>query len=215
MATLGFALLGIFRLITDGHRLRQKAALNLPSDTKSRLVEFVIKDYDLKQQFLIKHYERMLTRFNYLTTLELALFAGVGFAIKEQIAGAVIYLLSAAGLVLSSLWFIVAWQDRSQVEEYRDHIRGAMEMLMTLLHAPDTLFSKYQHVGKPRSPKWIKIITITRLPFWVAAGFAFIWIILFAFLLKRPDLLVKPITSTFEKVDGLTLELARLAWTGA
>ena len=83
------------------------------------------KDYDLKVSYLVSHFTRMWTRFNYFVVIESALLGGKTFFGEGHldIAGALL------GLGLSLLWYVMGAEDRYLVVLYRDQLREACKRL--------------------------------------------------------------------------------------
>jgi hypothetical protein len=72
-------------------------------DTQSRMPEdFLLEDYRLKVEYFSSHLSRMWTRFNFLLTIDSALFAL--YATREKLEPDTRLLFLLTGLVLSLLW---------------------------------------------------------------------------------------------------------------
>jgi hypothetical protein len=67
------------------------------------LEDFLVKDYELKVDFLSKQYERMWFRFNFFVSIELALFGGK-FVIPNVNDTAAGKLILPVGTALSLIW---------------------------------------------------------------------------------------------------------------
>jgi hypothetical protein len=140
------------------------------------MTEFVKDDYKAKVDYLVKHFERMWTRFSFLITLQTAVFAALSFAI-EWGAKPAIFLFMLVGVAVSIFWIAASFEDRRLVKTYRDvHVKQAFEKMKELLK--EQLPSDYKHVGEPATGPSQDRFSITMLPIYVASGFLVIWIVL-------------------------------------
>lgn len=90
-------------------------------------VDFLWKDYELKVNYLTKHFSRMWTRFNFFLTIESALLA---FSFGTGGARYAAY-LAGAGILLSMLWYQFAATDNFLVEVYRRQVAHVFDLLRT------------------------------------------------------------------------------------
>jgi hypothetical protein len=93
------------------------------SDVVSKdVLAFLQKDYELKVRFLVDHFGRMWTRFNFFmvatTALAIGLFQGLrdGRTLGEAIA------FPIAGALLALCWYVFGAEDRYLVVAYREEI---------------------------------------------------------------------------------------------
>jgi len=102
---------------------------------------FLVKDYELKVQYLTNHLSRMWTRFNYFVTIESALLGGkVAFG-----DGKLSPQLVVLGFFVSVIWYVMGAEDRYLVKVYREHVRAAAERLASVQWKEP---SAYTHVGE-------------------------------------------------------------------
>jgi hypothetical protein len=87
--------------------------------------DFLLRDYELKVQYLTNHLSRMWTRFNFFLTINSALFA---FSVQED-AAAFVSLFVVAGILLSILWYIFGATDNYLVEVYRKQVGTTFYLL--------------------------------------------------------------------------------------
>jgi hypothetical protein len=87
--------------------------------------DFLFEDYKVKVQYLTDHFSRMWIRFNFLLTLNTALFA---FSFQK---GTTTFgpLFAGAGIVLCVLWYVFGANDNHLVEVYRKQIEDSYELL--------------------------------------------------------------------------------------
>jgi hypothetical protein len=133
----------------------------LPNDAKKHL-EFLVKDYELKVQYLTNHFGRMWTRFNYFVVIQAALIGG-----KTIFGDSRMYMPGMwFGLALSLVWYIIGAEDRFLVQQYRDQVEEAAAQI-----SQEFLISSYRYVGDPKgandmfkSPRrgWMDHITAWR-----------------------------------------------------
>lgn len=84
----------------------------------------LLTDYRLKVNFLEGHFSRLLSRFNYFLSIELAIFGLFGYLwFNKEITDALIFPI-LLGLPVSIIWLFFARQDRALVRIYqknKDH----------------------------------------------------------------------------------------------
>jgi len=91
--------------------------------------DFLSEDYKLKVDFLKSQFDRLWTRFNYFLTVEMALFGALGFVVFEKRDFAPVPLIGLLGLLVSSVWYIVGAQDREAVDQYRQRVDRAANLV--------------------------------------------------------------------------------------
>ena len=87
--------------------------------------DFLIKDYELKINYLTNQFQRMWTRFNFFLTIESGLIGGQ-FIIGN---GKFNQELAFAGAVISLIWYIFGAEDRYLVRIYRKHVQNAAQRI--------------------------------------------------------------------------------------
>lgn len=115
--------------------LNGPAEVMLPKD-------FLIKDYELKIGYLMQHFTRIWTRFNYFVGIESALVGGKlvfgGGKLSPEVA--------IVGAMVSLIWYIMGAEDRFLVRVYRDHVKNAADLVAKSVWG-DTR-PPYCHVGE-------------------------------------------------------------------
>ncbi len=96
------------------------------NDAVKRLREFLVEDYKLKVGYLIEHFSRMWTRFNFFLSLE-TLVAGVlvAAATTDKTLDN-LWPVALLGLVISACWYLVGITDRYLIAVYRSQIRATL-----------------------------------------------------------------------------------------
>jgi hypothetical protein len=84
---------------------------------------FLLKDYELKINYLTNQFSRMWTRFNFFLTVETALVGG-GFLVGK---GTLMPEIAALGAMLSLVWYLFGAEDRYLVLIYRNQIKAVTE----------------------------------------------------------------------------------------
>jgi hypothetical protein len=140
-------------------------------DTQSRMPEdFLLEDYRLKVEYFSSHLSRMWTRFNFLLTIDSALFAL--YATREKLEPDTRLLFLLTGLVLSVLWSYFGVLDIFITDTYRNHIKDAYGKLLSGRDSRSAEGAP-PYVGQMRgqiSPVYIAIV----LPL----GFSVVWLYL-------------------------------------
>lgn len=90
-------------------------------------VDFLMKDYEIRANYLTNHFSRMWTRFNFFLTIESALFAYSLHKDNAQYA----WLLAIAGLLLTVIWYLFSTIDNFLVEVYRRQVAHVFNLLET------------------------------------------------------------------------------------
>ena len=88
--------------------------------------EFLLRDYELKIQYLTEQFSRMWTRFNYFLTIESALVGGIllgsgDINITPQLA--------IVGAGVSLFWYVMGAEDRFLVRVYRKQVEDAAALV--------------------------------------------------------------------------------------
>ncbi len=106
--------------------------------------DFFLRDYELKVEYLTRHFERMWTRFNFFVTIESALIGG------NSIFGEGKHPLqiAALGCILSFIWYIFGAEDRYLVRVYRKHMEDAAERVAHLVWTDNATHPAYLSVGE-------------------------------------------------------------------
>ena len=172
-------------------------------DTISAAVlAFLQKDYELKVRFLVDHFGRMWTRFNFFmvatTALAIGLFQGLrdGKTLGDAIA------FPIAGALLALCWYVFGAEDRYLVVAYRDEIARTARAIEKSLNLPRELArleekseSVYVAVGDvaqasvpPKYYQWRKDpISTTKLVAIFPLVVLFCWIALIALAALKPS----------------------------
>ena len=78
------------------------------------------EDFKLKLDYLKDQYQRLLIRFNYFLSVEMALFGFLGWLMFEKDNIAATRLAALIGVLVSLLWYLVAAVDRELAKQYRE-----------------------------------------------------------------------------------------------
>jgi hypothetical protein len=89
--------------------------------------EFLVRDYEVKADYLSGHQQRLLTRFNFFVTLETALFGsefifGEGGVPRREVA--------VVGIFLSIVWLLVGVDDARILRIHKWHVKRALDRIM-------------------------------------------------------------------------------------
>jgi hypothetical protein len=141
--------------------------------------DHAFEDFKLKLDYLKSQYERLLTRFNYFLTVEIALFGFLGWLVFEKLNVAALRVPVFLGALVSLLWYIVAAEDQALVKEYQDRAESSAERLGEFAtdHAAKKIESRWNGL---LSWYW-RPISITRIPVHVAWITLIIWLLLLMF----------------------------------
>jgi hypothetical protein len=113
---------------------------------------YLLKEYELRVNYLVAHFQRMWTRFNFFVTIESVLMSAlvsgeVLFGSEDIAAMELTYVragLALVGLILSLIWYVFGAEDRFLVEVYRDQVReAAMRIKARIPNA-----GSHGHVGR-------------------------------------------------------------------
>lgn len=94
--------------------------------------EFLLEDYKLKLKFVTDHLSRMWLRFNFLLTLNSALFA---FSFSDSLAAVSTgsRFIVIVGVILSTLWYCFGAMDNFLVENYKRQVACSHSLLRELV----------------------------------------------------------------------------------
>ncbi len=144
-----------------------------------------LKDFELKLDYLKSQYDRLLSRFHYFLTIEVALFGFFGWLVFEKSRPEAVRLPAALGVFVSLLWYIVAAEDHALVDEYRERADRAAKKVGETFAA--------DHAAKKLASEWKSLLSwycewlsVTRVPVYAALLVLVIWLLL---LLCGPALL--------------------------
>ncbi len=133
------------------------------------------EDFKLKLDYLKDQYQRLLVRFNYFLTVEVALFGFLGWLIFEKNNVAATRLPALIGVLVSFLWYIVAAVDRELAKQYRERADRSAQRLGEEFAA--------DHPAKGAKSCWTSIsswycrpLSVTRIPVYSALISLVIWL---------------------------------------
>ena len=134
------------------------------------------EDFKLKIDYLKDQYQRLLVRFNYFLTVEVALFGFLGWLIFEKNNVAATRLPALIGVLVSFLWYIVAAVDRELAKQYRERADRSAQRLGEEFAA--------DHPAKGATSCWTSILSwycrpllsVTRIPVYSALISLVIWL---------------------------------------
>jgi hypothetical protein len=107
----------------------------------------LLKDYEMKVNYLKDHLSRMWTRFNIFLTLQTGLAgAKIVYVSKANETIAIDSNLAKLALLLSGVWFFVGIIDRSLVKNYRGQVGQSFERLK--IASNDATFTDLPHTGQ-------------------------------------------------------------------
>ncbi len=150
-------------------------------DGQRELLQFLVKDYELKISYLTAHFSRMWIRFNYFLSIETALVGGkFVFSTHAQLTSG----LAVVGLVVAIIWYVMGAEDRYLVQLYRGHVGDAGKLVgerIRLLPGGDYTWVGHVPERMPKGPwdptswrhKWI---STTRMAAWIPLFLALAWI---------------------------------------
>jgi hypothetical protein len=118
--------------LTEPWLRKREVAMNIET--------FLLKEYELRVNYLVAHFQRMWTRFNFFVTIESALMSAliggeILFGSKDIAADELTQVragLASVGLVLFLIWYAFGAEDRLLVEEYRDQVKKAAMRIQAL-----------------------------------------------------------------------------------
>ncbi len=133
------------------------------------------EDFKLKLEYLKDQYQRLLTRFNYFLTVEVALFGFFGWLIFDKNNIIATRLPALIGVLVSFLWYIVAAEDRELAKQYRERADRSAKRV------GDKFAS--DHPAKGARQCWTSILSwycrplsVTRIPVYCALISLVIWL---------------------------------------
>ena len=143
-----------------------------------------LEDYKLKLGYLTAEFDRLWTRFNFLLSLETALFGFLGVAVLEHAWWHAALIPILLGVAVSGLWYVVGAQDRALVEEYRTRADRAADRVA---RAPGRGWFAEEHpaqavgdVTHDRFSWYRQATSVTRLPALVGFALLCLWALLLA-----------------------------------
>ncbi|MCX9011891.1 MAG: hypothetical protein OIN66_12300 [Candidatus Methanoperedens sp.] len=125
----------------------------------NKIESFLLKDYELKLQYLNNHFTRMWSRFQYYLVFETALVAAF-LGLFRDVKGLSIFgiPITVIGLLSSILWYIAGAEDRYLVVLYRQqHVKHAKERYVKQIGV-ETELADYPYVGEIKKTEEIEPI---------------------------------------------------------
>jgi hypothetical protein len=114
------------------------------------LNDLLIKDYEIKGNYLSGHHQRMWNRFSIFVTLESALFSGT-FIFKNEVGkGQPSTGLAAVGLVVSLIWVLFNLEDLRLLRIHERHVSKAHANVVERADATTKHFLEELLSGWPR-----------------------------------------------------------------
>lgn len=107
------------------------------------VVEFRLRDYELKANYLVSQFERMWTRFQFLLGIE-TLLIGLYFAPLQSNRSLNVSIFAVLGLITAVVWYIIGSEDKYLVDLYRTQLRTAATAVVHALQ----LAEPYVFVGE-------------------------------------------------------------------
>jgi hypothetical protein len=135
-------------------------------EVKPEVLGFLLEDYRLKVEYFSGHLSRIWTRFNFLLTIDSALFALVT---TRDHAPATSLLFTILGVALSLFWLVFGWFDIRLSDRYRSDIKHA-HCLLVQAHKDPLVIQPY--VGATKGP-----ITSLHTAIFLPAGFLGVWLL--------------------------------------
>ncbi len=136
-----------------------------------------LEDFKLKLDYLKAQYDRLLTRFHYFLTIEVALFGSVAWLAFDKSNLLATRLPALLGVFVSLLWYIVAAEDRALVDEYRKRAEQSAEKCGKEFAADHPAKRLQSHWNSPLSWYW-ETLSVTRIPVHAALLVLVIWLFL-------------------------------------
>jgi hypothetical protein len=117
---------------------------NAAKESKPDKLGFLIRDYELKINYLTNQYTRMWTRFNFFLVVETGLSAALfGFFKPPSTISELGLFLALIGAVSSLCWYVFGAQDRYLAAVYRTHVEEAGSKISEKLELEDYLGYPY------------------------------------------------------------------------
>ena len=136
-------------------------------------MQVYLEEYKIRVDYLNKHYARLWQRFNYFIPIELALFSFAGWLDSSAQIASYVKFVGPIGIVISLLWFFLAFQDRELVKRYKRLALLMLEKLAPELIPHSSIDPKKEFI----SDKYIARISLTKFPMVLALVFLIIWAI--------------------------------------
>jgi len=137
-------------------------------------------DYKIKLDYLKSQFQRLLTRFNYFLTVEMALFGVVGLLTFERSNAAAVRVPALLGVFVSVIWYVAAAEDHALVKEYRERAKRSADRLGGPFARDHPAMEVGKRCNDPLSWYW-RPLSVTSLPVIVALATLFLWVLLLAF----------------------------------
>ncbi len=141
--------------------------------------DHAFEDFKLKLDYLQAQYQRLLGRFNFFLTVEMALFGVVGWLLFEKLNVSGARLAALLGLPVSILWYVVAAEDRELVRQYRGRVERSAERVGQGFAV--------DHAAREPQSRWTSIVSwysgrlsVTRIPVYAAILALVAWLFLLA-----------------------------------
>ena len=137
------------------------------------------EDYKIKLEYLKSQFDRSLTRFNFFLSIEVALFASVGWLMLEKNSVAGVRLPALLGVVVSVIWYIAAAEDHALIGEYRNRAQRSADRLGGEFALDHPALEVGTRCNGLLSWYW-RPLSVTSLPVLVALITLFVWVLLLA-----------------------------------
>ncbi|MEY4903288.1 MAG: hypothetical protein RLZZ292_1103 [Bacteroidota bacterium] len=123
----------------------------MANEVKNLQKDVLLRDYEIKVNYLKDHLSRMWTRFNIFLTLQTGLAgAKIMYVQKSNETPMIDIQLVYLALILATLWFMVGIIDRSLVQNYRNQIKDTYSQLN---EASENTLENIPHTGKVETEK--------------------------------------------------------------
>jgi hypothetical protein len=132
--------------------------------------DFLLEDYKLKVEYYAGHLSRMWTRFNFLLTINSALF-GL-FATREPLAQGARREFLLIGLVLSVAWLVFGVLDISFTRRYTKHIERAYGLLVNRVNG---MRRRYPYAGQAGT--LLRYVSPLSMAILAPLGFLVVWLL--------------------------------------
>ena len=148
--------------------------------------DLLLDDYKVKLEYVRAQYDRLLQRFNFFLSVELALFGFLGYLTWDAGVLAATRLAAAMGIVVSLLWYAIGAEDRRLVEVYRQRADDAARRFA---HHPNGIpdFDR-DHAAADIPDSWRGLrswywsaISVTRMPATFGLLLTIAWVLVYAF----------------------------------
>ncbi len=149
------------------------------------LKDFLLKDYELKTEFLMQHYRSLWFRFNIMLTLEILVTSAVLLQHKDNTAEFVL-IVSVIGLYVSVIWAMFCYRDSDLVDFHQRQLRRSSVALRKFVRLKGDLPKSFKFtLAFPGQRKTARCITATCVSQYAAYSSVVIWFLVFAVSLVR------------------------------